>query len=106
MLLQDIEESCQKINLYVTDMDYHTFQSNSMVRDAIERNIEIIGEACNKIPEDYKNLHSEIEWHKPIGMRNRLIHGYFSTDIALLWNTATVVIPVFKSQIQKLFLKD
>jgi uncharacterized protein with HEPN domain len=102
ILLLDIHESCEKIEKYVSNIDFVAFQQNSMVREAVERNIEIIGEACNKIPEDFKSKHNEIEWHKPIGMRNRLIHGYFSTDVALLWNTATVVVPFFRNQILNL----
>jgi uncharacterized protein with HEPN domain len=48
--------------------------------------------------------HNEIEWHKPISMRNRLIHGYFNVDQMLLWNTIKTILPNFKIQIE--FLKS
>lgn len=77
-----------------------------MLKDAVERNIEIIGEACNRLPADFLTKHHETEWHKAIGMRNRLIHGYFSVDLPLLWTTATTIIPGFKEQIHKLIEND
>ena len=70
-----------------------------MIREAVERNIEIIGEACNKISERYKSEHNHIEWNKPIAMRNRLIHGYFAIDVPMLWNTTQNIIPSFYNQI-------
>ena len=102
LLLQDIQDACTRIGQYVDGVSYEDFTGNTMMKEAVERNIEIIGEACNKIPTDFLDKHTEVEWHKAIGMRNRLIHGYFSVDIPLLWNTATAVIPEFKKQISKL----
>ena len=99
LLLLDILDSIDKIELYINDIDFKEFCQNSLIRDAVERNIEIIGEASNKISEDFKMNHSDIEWHKPIAMRNRLIHGYFSIDIPMLWNTITVILPPFRSSI-------
>jgi len=54
--------------------------------DAVIRNIEIIGEAANKIPKNVQKKHSEIEWHKIISMRNRIVHEYFGVDYEILWN--------------------
>jgi uncharacterized protein with HEPN domain len=102
LLLQDINEACEHIEQYVRNIDYEYFISNTMVKDAVERNIEIIGEACNMLPVSFQKSYSYVQWHKPIGMRNRLIHGYFAVDTPMLWNTATVIIPEFKSQIEKL----
>ena len=99
ILLLDIIEACEKIETYTTGLTSKDFQESSMIKDAVERNIEIIGEACNKLSHDFKNEYSFVEWHKPIGMRNRLIHGYFSSDTILLWNTCTKIIPDFKKQI-------
>lgn len=102
ILLLDIIEACEKIERYTADLTFEDFKNNSMVVDAVERNIEIIGEASNKVSNEFKNKNNSIEWHKPIGMRNRLIHGYFSTDIILLWNTCKLIIPEFKDQLQEL----
>ncbi|MBP7257866.1 MAG: DUF86 domain-containing protein [Chitinophagales bacterium] len=99
IILQDILESISKIEKYTVGLSFQEFSSTDLIIDAVERNIEIIGEACNQIPDAFILKHNEVEWHKPISMRNRLIHGYFSVDIILLWNTITVILPDFKIQI-------
>lgn len=99
ILLYDILESAEKIENYITGINFQTFSENSMIRDAVERNIEIIGEAVGKLPEEFKNSNNNIQWHKPVGMRNRLIHGYFAVDIPMLWNTITKILPDFKTEI-------
>jgi uncharacterized protein with HEPN domain len=88
LLLVDIIESCEKIEQYTAGKELHDMMNNSMMQDAIERNIEIIGAVCAKLPKEFISALPSIEWKKAIGMRNRLIHGHFATDIILLWNTA------------------
>lgn len=99
IVLEDILEAISKIEKYTTPLNFTEFSSSDLVIDAVERNIEIIGEACHQLPNSFINEHTEVEWHKPVSMRNRLIHGYFAVDVVLLWNTVTVVLPVFKEQI-------
>ncbi len=53
---------------------------------ALTRLLEIIGEAANRVPEDYQEEHPEIPWMQMISARNRLIHGYDSVDFDILWN--------------------
>ncbi len=50
------------------------------------RNFEIIGEAANRLPEDFKNEHIEIDWHKIRGLRNRIVHNYFGIDYNIIWS--------------------
>jgi uncharacterized protein with HEPN domain len=102
LLLLDILDSIDKIQSYIECTDFDHFKNNSMLRDAVERNVEIIGEAANKISKKFKEQHPDIEWYKPIAMRNRLIHGYFAIDIPMLWNTVTKVLPPFRISIEQL----
>ncbi len=99
ILLLDIKFAIEKINSYIVDIDYNEFSKNELIRDAVERNIEIIGEACSKISIAFQQKFNSIEWHKPISMRNRLMQGYFSVDIPMLWNTITKILPEFYVQI-------
>ncbi len=102
LLLYDILDALDNISLYIEHIDFNNFSNNSMIRNADERNIEIIGEASNKISDEFRKSNPDIEWHKPIAMRNRLIHGYFAIDIPMLWNTITVILPPFRDSIIKL----
>ena len=49
--------------------------------------IEIIGEAATRLPVHLRNAHPEIAWGPIIGMRNRLVHGYYDVDLDILWVT-------------------
>ena len=69
---------------------------------AMTRLIEIIGEAANRVPEDFKEIHPKIEWAQIIGMRNRLIHGYDEVDFDFLWSVVKKDLPVLVKQLEEL----
>lgn len=64
-----------------------------MLELALVRLTEIIGEAASKVSEKTKSKYPEIPWREMIGMRNRLIHGYDTVDLKVLWNTIVVDLP-------------
>lgn len=83
LLIEDILDSISKIKSYVKSLSLDDFNLDPKTIDAV--NFEIIGEAANKIPEEIKNTNPEIEWKKIIGLRNRIIHGYFGVDNSIIW---------------------
>lgn len=88
----DILESCEKIRRYVAGMTYETFVADDRTRDAVIPNIEIIGEAAKRLPDDVIARAPEVPWRKVRGMRDVVAHGYFGLDSKLVWNTATTKI--------------
>jgi uncharacterized protein with HEPN domain len=66
-------------------MTYESFLKDSKTIDAVIRNVEIIGEAANRLPEEYKETHSEIDWFKIRGFRNRIVHDYMGIDFSIVW---------------------
>ena len=79
------------------------FAANSQVQDAVIRNIGIMGEAAKNISlvdPDFAARHPDIPLHDVYLMRNRLAHGYFSIDIALVWNAVVTDIPALRKQIE------
>lgn len=60
---------------------------------SLERLLEIIGEAANRVPKDVQTQFPQIPWPAIIGMRNILVHAYDSIDPAKLWQAATVSVP-------------
>lgn len=70
-----------------------------MMQDAIIRNLEIIGEAVSKLSDEIKNSNIDIPWRKISGLRNRLIHGYVSVDLDIVWNTVEDILPSFAKDI-------
>lgn len=85
LLLEDILEAAQKILSYTSGMSFDEFINDNKTVDAVVRNFEIIGEAANRIPEDFKSDHPEIEWRRIVGFRNRIIHEYFGIDYKMVW---------------------
>ena len=80
LLVDDIWESIEKIERYITGMSPENFQNDEKTTDAVVRNLEIIGEAAGRLPKDFTNQRSEIEWIKIIGLRNRIVHEYLKDN--------------------------
>lgn len=61
LLIEDIIDSANKILEYTQDLSFEEFTTDSKTIDAVIRNLEIIGEAANRLPEDFKEVHSNVE---------------------------------------------
>ena len=92
-LLEDILEAGNKILSFTSGMSFYDFIADDKTIDAVVRNFEIIGEAVNRVPEDFKASHPEIEWRRMIGLRNRVIHEYFGIDYETVWKIRNENIP-------------
>ena len=66
-------------------MNYDDFVKDSKTIYAVNRNFEIIGEAANRLPESFKENHTEIDWHRIRGFRNRIVHDYMGIDYGIVW---------------------
>ena len=93
LLLLDIVECIEKINAYTAGMTLETFSADSRTVDAVMRNIEVIGEAAGRLPDEFTSAHPGIAWSQIRGMRNRLIHAYFGVSLPLIWATVQTAVP-------------
>jgi uncharacterized protein with HEPN domain len=73
-----------------------------MTIEACLYNIQVIGEAVSLFPKNIKNENPGIPWAAIKGMRNRLIHEYFGTDLQLVWNVIIDELPVLKISLEEL----
>jgi uncharacterized protein with HEPN domain len=85
LLLSDILTSIEKIKSYTESHSFDTFIEDSKTLDAVIRNFEIIGEAANRLPEDFKDSHEGINWFRIRGFRNRIVHDYMGIDFQIVW---------------------
>ena len=98
--LKDIENSLLKIFKYTNDIDFDKFMTNDMLKDAIERNFEIIGEAVKKLPSEFREKYPHIPFKQVAGMRDKLIHDYFGIDYQIIWKTIKDKLPAFYNSIK------
>jgi uncharacterized protein with HEPN domain len=100
--LFDIRESIESIEKYLGDKrDFNIYLADKMLRRAVEREFEIIGEAMSRI----EKLDSSIKISSKrqiISMRNRVIHGYDKIDNEIVWGTIVRHLPVLKIEIENL----
>ncbi|MFC2100960.1 DUF86 domain-containing protein [Bacteroidota bacterium] len=95
LLLEDILESANKIKLYTSGLTFDEFKNDDKTIVAVVRNIEIIREASNRLPDEIQEKYSIIEWKRIIGFRNRIVHEYFGIDYEIVWQ-------IIQEQIDKL----
>lgn len=87
IIIGDILRCIEHVESYTANLSFDDFSNNFMAIEACLYNIQIIGEAVNHLPDDVKTKNPQIPWALIKGMRNRLIHEYFGTDLPLVWNT-------------------
>ncbi len=102
LLIEDIIEACEKVERYVSGITYDEFVKDDKTSDAVIRNFEIIGEAANRLSVDIFTNFENLNWRQIIGLRNRLIHGYFGVDYQILWTIIFENLPTFKLQINEI----
>jgi uncharacterized protein with HEPN domain len=104
LLVEDILESCDKIVDYTKDISFEEFIADAKTIDAVIRNFEIIGEAANRLPEEFKDLHQDIDWFRIKGFRNRIVHDYFGIDYSIVWEVKETYLPQLIKKLKKLVL--
>jgi uncharacterized protein with HEPN domain len=68
----------------------------------VVRNVEVFGEASNNLTKDFRSNYSQVEWQKIIATRNRIIHGYASVDLEIIWNITQSDLGGLKVEIEKI----
>lgn len=89
-----------------TTVDFETFINDEVLRRAIVRSLEIIGEASKNIPPDFKSKYPLVAWKEMAGMRDRLIHHYFGVDHETVWRTLKEDIPPVKEWMEIIIKKE
>ena len=103
--IDDMLEAAQKIEKYTDGMSHEEFVSDEKTVDAVLRNLEILGEASKLITEDVREHAPEIPWSEMAGMRDKLIHGYATIDLDIVWQTVTEEVPQLRSKLDELLME-
>lgn len=98
--LEDILDAARKIAAYTGSLSKAAFLEDEKTIDAVVRNLEVIGEAVKKIPEDLRTQHSVVEWKKIAGLRDILIHEYFGLDAEIVWDIVQNKVPALDREVR------
>ena len=94
--LNHILEAVNTIESYTKNLSREDFLADRKCRDAVIRNVEIIGEAVKAVSSELRDAHPEIPWQQIARTRDKLIHHYFDVDDEELWEIVSVDLPRLK----------
>lgn len=99
--VQDILEAITQISNFLEEMSFDVFAQDDRTQFAVFYALEVVGEAANKLSEEFRINYSEIPVREAVEMRNILIHGYDQIKLDVVWKTIQEQLPPLKEQLEK-----
>jgi len=99
LYLQHIADAVQKIMDFTQGSAFKDFEKNELLQGAVIHQFLIIGEAANKLSNEFREARPDWPWRGMISMRNKLIHDYFHISLDEVWKTLNENLPEIKNLI-------
>ena len=100
--LRQMEEYAGRAQEICADKTLDELMGDWQATLALERALEVLGEAVKRLPNDLRNRYTQVEWRAIAGMRDRLIHGYDFIKHEILWNAVHEQLPTLRETIQQM----
>ncbi|MBI5855462.1 MAG: DUF86 domain-containing protein [Nitrospirae bacterium] len=100
--LWDMQEAARTILQYTDGFSLDAYLKDGKTRSAVERQLEILGEAARRVSETFKQAHPKIPWQRIIAQRNVLAHEYGAIEHFIIWNLVITHIPALIAAIEPL----
>ena len=104
--LRHMLDASREARAFTASKARKNLDTDRMLTLALVKCIEIVGEAANRVSEDFRQQHTQIPWADIIGMRHRLIHGYYDINLDILWRTITTNLPALITTLEQLVTTD
>lgn len=102
LLLDEMLAAIARIERYAADLDRAAFLADEKTADAVARNLEVLGEAAARLPQDIRSDARQIPWSRIVGLRNRIVHEYFGIDLEIVWEIVRRDLPALRNDLQEL----
>jgi uncharacterized protein with HEPN domain len=100
--LWDMVQAIKLIQEFVTSLSYEDYLDSRRDQMAVERGLEILGEAARRISSEFQQAHPEIDWRNTIGLRNVIAHRYEQVQQDQIWAIVMVELPRLLAQLEPL----
>ncbi len=102
--LWDMRDAARNIVDWVQSVNYEEFCSNEMLHSAVERKLEVFGEAAGRVSIELQQAHPEIPWKDIKGVRVILAHKYADIELRVIWDAAVNELPAILSNVERLIV--
>jgi uncharacterized protein with HEPN domain len=100
--LWDMLQAARRLQEFTAGVSFEAYLESVLLQSAVERQLEILGEAARRMSEGFRQEHPEIPWSSIIGQRNLIAHQYDDIEQEQLWSVVTSGIPLLIAQLEPL----
>ena len=98
--LKHILDAIEQIGNYLEEVSFEQFSEKRLLQDGVVRQLEIIGEASRNLSHELHQGNPLVPWSQIIGLRNRIVHAYFSVNLQIVWEIARGDLVTLKQQVE------
>ena len=106
LYLTDIVEAADAIQRFIEGVQREDFVGDELRQSAVLQKLIVIGEAAARLPVEFRDRHSQIEWVDIVGFRNIAVHEYFAVDWIIVWVTATQDVPGLRREVTRILAEE
>ena len=100
--LWDMVQAIRRLQAFTTGVTFDDYQASILIQSAVERQLEILGEAAGRVSDGLRQTHPEIDWRRTVGLRNIIIHRYDEIQQDIIWSIITTELATLLTQLQPL----
>lgn len=101
LLIEDRLDAVNAVFEFTADMDYEAFLNDRKTRDAVLRNLQVLGEAANRMPPIVRETYPQIEWQRIARSRHIIVHDYAGVDYEIIWRIVEIHLPPLRTALVK-----